>query len=113
MVDAGLLVFAAFITPFNESRRFIRQVMTGYPYYECYIRCSLDVCEQRDPKGLYKRARTGEVKGMTGMSSPFEEPESPDLVIDTGACGLDECVHSLLEFLMDKKMVKRENNVSD
>jgi adenylylsulfate kinase len=105
MVDAGILVFAAFITPYRESRQFIRELMTQVPYYECYIKCSLETCEGRDPKGLYKKARSGEIRNMTGVSAPFEEPESADLVIRTDHYELQDCVNYLLRFLMDKKII--------
>jgi adenylylsulfate kinase len=105
MVDAGILVFAAFITPYRESRQFIRELMAEVPYYECYIKCIIETCESRDPKGLYKRAREGKIRNMTGVSAPFEEPESPDLVIQTDHYGLQDCVNYLIQFLMDKKII--------
>jgi len=77
MADAGILVFAAFIAPYRESRELIRGLMDDVPYYECYVKCDLDVCEARDPKNLYKRARAGEIDNMTGISAPYEEPENP------------------------------------
>lgn len=105
MVDAGILVFAAFITPYRESRRFIRELMAEVPYYECYVKCSLEKCESRDPKGLYKKARTGIIKNMTGISAPFEEPGNADLIIETDQHEIHECVNTLLHFLMDKKII--------
>lgn len=105
MVDAGILVFAAFIAPYRESRELVRALMAGCPYYECYVRCSLAVCEQRDPKGLYKKARRGEIRNMTGLSDPYEEPEAPDLIVDTDCLTLDECVEQVIDFLIDKRIV--------
>ncbi len=105
MVDAGILVFAAFITPYRESRESIRELMEEVPYYECYVKCSLDVCEERDPKNLYKRARAGEIDNMTGISAPYETPETPDLVVETDQSGLDVCVDQSIQFLIDKKIV--------
>lgn len=105
MVDAGLLIFAAFIAPFRESREFVRKLMTNWPYYECYVRCSLDQCEERDPKGLYKKARRGEIQGMTGLSAPYEEPEQPDLVVDTGELSLDESVDTVIRFLLERGII--------
>jgi len=107
MVDAGILVFAAFITPYRESRRFIRELMEGWPYYECYIRCSMEVCEERDPKCLYKRARAGEITNMTGISDPFEEPENPDLIIPTDKLTLDQSVDCIVRFLIERRLVSR------
>jgi len=105
MVDAGILVFAAFIAPYRESRRFIRELMAEVPYYECYVKCGLETCELRDPKGLYKKARTGALKGMTGITAPYEAPESPDLTIETDQYSLDHCVDHLIRFLVDKKVI--------
>lgn len=105
MVDSGILVFAAFITPYRESRRFIRELMEQVPYYECYVKCSLETCETRDPKGLYKKARTGKIPNMTGISAPFEEPVNTDLIIETDQYDIENCVNNLIRFLMDKKII--------
>ena len=105
MVDAGILVFAAFIAPYEESRRFVRDLLTGWPYFECYVKCSLRVCEQRDPKGLYSRARQGEIRNMTGISAPFEAPKTPDLIVETDTCSLDDCVDQVVNFLNNKRLI--------
>lgn len=105
MVDAGLLVFAAFIAPYRESRDFVQSLMVDWPYFECYVRCSLAVCEQRDPKGLYRKARRGEIKNMTGLSDPYEEPESPALIVDTDCLTLEESVEQIIDFLIDRRIV--------
>lgn len=99
MVDAGLLVFAAFIAPYRESREFVRELMTDWPYYEVYVKCSLEVCEQRDPKNLYRRARLGEIKNMTGISAPYEESEHPELVVQTDLLQLPQSVDVVVDFL--------------
>jgi adenylylsulfate kinase len=105
MVDAGILVFAAFIAPYRESREFVKQLMTHWPYYECYVKCSLEVCESRDPKGLYKRARSGMIPNMTGISDPYEEPQVPDLVVDTSSLTLEESVEQVVDFLIDRGLI--------
>jgi adenylylsulfate kinase len=105
MVDAGILTFAAFIAPYRESRQFIRELMAEVPYYECYVQCGIDTCEKRDPKGLYKRARAGEITNMTGISAPYEPPQNPDLVIETDQYPLEHCVDRLLQFFVDKKII--------
>ncbi len=105
MVDAGILVFAAFITPYRESRQFIRELMIDWPYYECYIKCSLDICEQRDPKGLYRKAREGEIPNMTGISAPYEEPGDPDLSIETDQLSLDQSVDLVIKFLIEHRII--------
>lgn len=105
MVDAGILVFAAFIAPYEESRRFVRELMAGFPYYECYVKCSLEVCEKRDPKGLYRLARKGEIQNMTGLSAPFEEPQNADLVIETSRLPLDKSVDQVVQFLNERRLI--------
>ena len=105
MVDAGLLVFAAFIAPYEESRQYVRDLMGGYSYYECYVKCALEVCEARDPKGLYRKARRGEITNMTGISAPFEEPSAPDLVVETDQCELEVCVDNVIKFLNQQRLI--------
>jgi adenylylsulfate kinase len=105
MVDAGLLVFAAFITPYRDSRRFVRQLLEGWPYFECYTKCHLKVCEERDPKGLYKKARCGAIKEMTGLSAPYEQPDEPDLVIETDKLTLERSVDLVIAFLHRHELI--------
>ena len=105
MVDAGILVFAAFIAPYEESRRFVRELLSGWPYFECYVKCPLEICEQRDPKGLYQMAYRGEIQNMTGISAPFEEPVSPDFVIETDKCTQDNCVDQVVHFLNMQRLI--------
>lgn len=105
MVDSGVLVFAAFIAPYKETRRFIRDLMKNWPYFECYVKCSLEICEQRDPKGIYKRARAGEITNMTGIGAPYEEPDNPELVIDTDTLTLDQSINAVIEFLHDQNII--------
>jgi len=84
-VDAGLIVMTAFISPYRADRNSVRALMQNGDFIEVYVKCDLEVCEQRDPKGLYKKARAGEIKEFTGISAPYEEPLEPELVIDTAA----------------------------
>lgn len=105
MVDAGILTFAAFIAPYEESRNYVRNLMTGYPYHECYVKCALAVCEARDPKNLYRRARSGEIKNMTGISAPFEEPSAPDIIVETDQCELEACVDQVIRFLNQQRLI--------
>ncbi|WP_459939589.1 adenylyl-sulfate kinase [Desulfonatronum parangueonense] len=105
MVDAGILVFAAFIAPYRESRLFVRELMADVPYYECYVKCGLETCEARDPKGLYLKARAGQITGMTGITAPYDPPESPELIIETDQYPLDECVDRLVRFLVKEKVI--------
>lgn len=105
MVDAGLLVLAAFIAPYRESREYVRELMSGWPYYECFVKCPLEECMERDPKGLYRKALIGEIDNMTGISAPYEEPESPDLLIDTHCFSLYDCTDQVIRFLIDQQIV--------
>ncbi len=79
--------------------------MTDLPFYECYVSCPVDVCETRDPKGLYKKARKGEITNMTGLTAPYEEPENPELIVDTSLLLLNDCVDQLIDFLIVKKII--------
>ncbi len=105
MVDAGLLVFAAFIAPYKPSREYVRKLMADWPYFEVYVKCSIEECTKRDPKGLYKKARAGEITNMTGISAPYEEPEHPSLIIETDKLGLQQCVDEMIEFLLKKGLI--------
>lgn len=81
--DAGIVTMTAFISPYREDRDQVRSLMNDGEFIEVYVKCDLDVCEQRDPKGLYKKARAGEIPNFTGISAPYEEPQNPELVVDT------------------------------
>jgi len=105
MVDSGILVFAAFIAPYRNSRMFVRELMSDLPFYECYVNCPVDVCETRDPKGLYKKARKGEIANMTGLTAPYEEPKNPELIVATDLMPLNQCVDQLIDFLIVRKII--------
>ena len=97
--DAGILVLAAFISPYRQDREYIRKHFEGDNFIEVYVRCCLEECERRDPKGQYKKARAGIVKNYTGISSPYEEPENPELVLETSDCSPDIAIAAVLEYL--------------
>ncbi len=82
-VDTGIVVCTAFISPYREDRDFVRGIMGKGDFIEVFIDCPVDVCEQRDPKGLYKKARAGEIKGFTGVDDPYEAPKNPEIVLNT------------------------------
>ncbi len=105
LVDAGLTVMAAFITPYEKSRAQVRQIMGDLPYYECFVSCSLEECMRRDPKGLYQRSRQGQLSGLTGVGAPFETPAAPDLVIDTERLTVDEAVGLIWDFMARRGLV--------
>ena len=96
MADAGLIVVAAFISPYRADRARARRAADGR-FVEVHVRADLATCEARDPKGLYARARAGEIADFTGVSAPYEAPEAPDLVVDTVANDVETCVGLLYE----------------
>jgi adenylylsulfate kinase len=105
-VDAGLIVLTAFISPFRADRERVRGMVMHGDFLEIYCRCPLEVCEQRDVKGLYRRARAGEVKEFTGISSPYEEPLAPELVVDTANLPLADCVDAVIALLHERDFLK-------
>ena len=96
MVDAGLIVIVGLISPFKKERDWARSLFQPNQFKEIYISTSLEACEHRDTKGLYEKARRGEVKDFTGIDSPYEAPDNPDIIIDTENRTVDECVHMIL-----------------
>ncbi len=99
MLESGLIVMTAFISPFNKDRNEARKLISNDDFIEIYCKASLEVCEARDVKGLYKLARAGEIKNYTGIDSPYEEPENPELTINTNYETLDNSVSKILSFL--------------
>jgi adenylylsulfate kinase len=99
LVDAGLIAMTAFISPFRADRQLARDLLPADEFIEVHVATSLAVCEQRDPKGLYRKARAGQIPNFTGIDSAYEAPVNPELVIDTGVQDLDGCAQSLLAYL--------------
>ncbi|MBK6444941.1 MAG: adenylyl-sulfate kinase [Bacteroidetes bacterium] len=99
MMDAGLIVITAFISPYREDRDLVRKMVQPGEFVEVFVNTPLDVCEQRDPKGLYKKVRAGELQQFTGIDSPYEEPLQPELNIQTMNQTPEESVKQILEFL--------------
>ncbi|ARJ38444.1 adenylyl-sulfate kinase [Sporosarcina ureae] len=104
-IDSGQLVFTAFISPFQEDRDGVRRLVEEDEFVEVYISCPLEACEQRDPKGLYEKARAGVIPEFTGISSPYEAPVKPELTLETDRYTIDECVEQLIGYLRDKKWI--------
>jgi len=98
-VDAGLIAITAFISPFRADRDLVRALVGPGEFFEVYVKAPLEICEQRDPKGLYKKARAGAIKQFTGIDSPYEEPLRPELVIDTSQQTLEQSTQQLLDAL--------------
>ena len=99
MLDAGVLTLAAFISPYIKDREGVQKIVKAENFIEIYVNTSLEECERRDVKGLYKKARTGEVKNMTGISAPYEAPVNPDLEVITDGHSIEENVKTILEFI--------------
>jgi len=102
MNDAGVIVLTAFISPFVSDRASARELIGDESFVEVHVDCPLEVCEQRDVKGLYQKARNGEIKNFTGIDSPFEEPESPELKVSTHTQSLEESASQVLEYIIPR-----------
>jgi adenylylsulfate kinase len=101
-VDSGLIVLTAFISPFQEDRDSVRELMQKGEFIEVYIDTPLEICESRDPKGLYKKARDGDIPNFTGISSPYEAPKNAEIEIKTDTMGIEECADKVIKHLKDK-----------
>ena len=104
-LDAGVIVLTAFVSPFRADRDKARDLVEAGDFFEIFCAADLDVCESRDPKGLYAKARSGAIKEFTGISSPYEAPNTPELKIDTGAQDLAESVNVVIKALQDKGVI--------
>lgn len=104
-VEAGVIALTAFISPLRKDRENLRQRIGENDFIEIYCRCSVEVCESRDVKGLYRRARAGEIKDFTGISSPYEAPEQPELILDSGTESLQQCVERVVALLAQRGVI--------
>ncbi|MEN8263646.1 MAG: adenylyl-sulfate kinase [Nitrospirota bacterium] len=104
-VDAGLLVLAAFIAPYREDRKQLRSLLEKDQFIEVFVKCSISECEKRDPKGLYKKAKIGDIQQFTGISAPYEEPENPEIILETDKFNLEECVNIVLNYLIENAYI--------
>lgn len=109
-IDSGIITIAAFISPSNEMREMASRIIGPEDFLEVYVDTPLSVCEQRDVKGLYAKARRGEIKEFTGISSPFEAPAAPALTLDTSVLSIEESVTKLLELILPKVTVYEQEN---
>ena len=105
--DAGLVVICAFITPYEEDRRHIKEIVGDNELINVYVKCPIDVCIKRDPKGLYKKALKGEIKGFTGIDDPYEEPARAEIVVETHRMSIQECAHIVLSYLRNNGLFRR------
>lgn len=106
-IEAGVIALTAFISPFRADRLKVRNLTDPGDFIEIYCRCPIEICEQRDTKGMYRRARNGEIHDFTGISSPYEEPENPELSIDTGHLPLKQCVDQVIGFLQNRGVIPK------
>ncbi|MBT2755508.1 adenylyl-sulfate kinase [Mesobacillus foraminis] len=104
-VDSGQIVLSAFISPYREDRELVRSMFEPGEFMEIFVNCPLDVCEDRDPKGLYEKARKGQIPDFTGISSPYETPDRPEITIQTNTMTIDESVHKILSILKEQKIL--------
>ncbi len=100
--EAGIINVTAFISPYKGDRDKVREIMADGDFVEVYVKCDLDECEKRDPKGLYKKARAGEIPEFTGISAPYEEPDKAELIVDTTSQSEEDCLQALLSYLEEK-----------
>ena len=105
MTEAGIIALTAFISPFKADREMVRALFPHGEFIEVYCNAPLDVCESRDVKGLYKKARAGEIKNYTGIDSPYETPINPEISVSTGSDELDLCVEQIIEILVSKGII--------
>ena len=108
-IESGVITITAFISPFKEERDKVRKLLANQDLIEIYVKCPISVCEARDVKGMYKKAKANEIKNFTGISSPYEAPESPDLIVDTDQETLDESVDKVLGVLINRGVINNEN----
>jgi len=107
--DAGLIVMSAFISPFTSDRRMVRKLFPAGEFIEVFMDTPLETCEERDPKGLYRKARSGEIKHFTGIDSPYEIPSHPELRLDTSTMSVEACVDTLIAYLLERNLIIRRD----
>ena len=108
MIDAGVVVLAAFVSPYKKDRENIKSIVKDVNFVEIYINTSIEECEKRDVKGLYIKARLGEIKNMTGISAPYEAPKHPDIEIKTENESINDAVNKIIDFINPKLQLKNE-----
>ncbi|WP_207063965.1 adenylyl-sulfate kinase [Motiliproteus sp. SC1-56] len=105
-VDAGMIVLSAFISPFKAERRMVRELVEAGEFIEVHLDTPLSACEERDPKGLYKKARAGEIRNFTGIDSEYERPENPELRVDTSVLSVEDSAKKLVDYLVANKIIR-------
>ena len=103
--QTGVIILTAFISPYRKDRRRAREICPEGRFIEVYVDCPLEICEQRDPKGLYKKARRGEIPDFTGISAPYEAPEASEVTVNSGSQSVEECVETIVNYLVEKEII--------
>jgi adenylylsulfate kinase len=106
--DAGIIVLSAFISPYKKDRESARKLLNKGDFFDVFCRCAISECEKRDPKGLYKKARAGEIPEFTGISSPYEEPENPEIIVDTDKDSVEKCAEKIIDHLKKEGVLNRK-----
>lgn len=104
--EAGIIVLSAFVSPLKSDRAMVGNIIGKHNFVEIFVSTSFEECERRDVKGLYKKARKGEISNFTGLTAPYEPPENPDLIIDTENKSIDECAQQVFDYLFNVKKIK-------
>ena len=105
--DSGSIILTAFISPYRDDRDNAREIIGNEDFIEVFVSADLSVCEERDPKGLYKKARAGEIKGFTGIDAPYEEPINPELVVETDKKDIEACAQIVIEYLVKEGIISK------
>jgi adenylylsulfate kinase len=105
LVDVGIFTITAFISPYRKDREMVRDMLPDGEFIEVYVKCTLEECEKRDPKGLYRKARALEIQDFTGISAPYEISESPDIIVETDTYSIQECVNQLIQYLETQQYI--------
>ncbi|NOZ47059.1 MAG: adenylyl-sulfate kinase [Chlorobi bacterium] len=105
LANYGLIVITAFISPYKKDRNQARNLLENGRFYEIFVKCSIKECANRDPKGLYKKAYAGEIKDFTGISAPYEEPENPELIVDTESLNIEESTNRIYNLMKEHKLI--------
>lgn len=111
-IDAGVMVLTSFISPFREDRDLVRNIVHDFEFIEIHVKCPLEICEARDVKGLYQRARKGEIKQFTGIDSPYETPDDAEITLDTSALSVEDSVEKIYEYLLNNSYLHIEKRES-
>ena len=104
-MENGNITLCSFISPYQKDRDFVRSILPQGRFIETFIDCDIEVCKQRDPKGLYKKALSGQINGFTGIDSPYESPETPEIILKTDTYPVEELVESVIKDLQDKEII--------